>query len=1000
MGETLDPEAVRRVMARYFDRMRTVLERHGATVEKFIGDAVMAVFGIPEVREDDALRAVRAAAEMREGLRELNKELERDFGVELESRIGVNTGEVVTGTGAETLATGDAMNAAARLEQAAAPGEVLVGADTYALVRDAVEAEPVPPIAVRGKAEAVRAYRLAGVTGSHGIARRFDTPMVGRERELRMLREALDRAVSDRACVLFTLIGAAGVGKSRLIEEFLTGRDGVRVLRGRCLPYGEGITYWPVVEMLTRGARLGGVVSPQETRERLLKLMPGERDSALVVDRLGQLLGLAGAEGVPDETHWAVRKLLEAMARQEPLVVDLDDLHFAEPALLDLVEHVSDWTRGAPILLVCSARHDLLDARPDWGGGKLNATTIALEPLSEEETEAVARNVAGGSLPPELATRVGEAAEGNPLFAEQFVGMLVDHGALGEGRAGTAAFRIEVPGSIAALLEARIERLPEADRAVLERASIEGKLFHRGGILALTPEDDRGTADRHVMALVRRDLVRPDEGLFPGEDAFRFRHLLIRDAAYARIPKERRAELHERFAEWMERVAGERAPEFEEIVGYHLEQAWRSRRDLGPLDELGRSLGARAAGHLAAAGSRAFARGDYGAASNLLDRAVAATPDGTPGRAALLADLANALGDHGEHARAVDVATEAIVAAEREGDRRAALLADLWSLFYGKFDVRPGGPAIAGRIVADLERLGDAATSARAMIVQGAFVMWDGRTTDAAEILQSAADLARDAGERGTELEALGVLALARAEGSTPVDEALARLEGVRERIGEAPRGLGFLYTAESTLLGLAGRVEEARERWELGHRMQEELGRRAAAAATTMQLADIELRCGDPLRVEAQVREAIDELATLGDTGWRSSLLGYLAEILWSKGDLSGAEAAAEGCRELAAEDDWLAQAQWRAALAKIRTDRGDVVEGERLAREAVGTLEPTEYSWRRGDALLDLAYALRAAGRTEESGAAFRDALVEYEGKGAVAAIERARRRFPELA
>src|SRR6266511_2360719 len=387
MGETLDPEAVRRVMARYFDRMRTVLERHGATVEKFIGDAVMAVFGIPEVREDDALRAVRAAAEMREGLRELNKELERDFGVELESRIGVNTGEVVTGTGAGTLATGDAMNAAARLEQAAAPGEVLVGAVTYALVRDAVEAEPVPPISVRGKAEPVHAYRLAVVTGAHGVARRFDTPMVGRERELRMLREALDRAVSDRACVLFTLLGTAGVGKSRLIEEFLAGRDGVRVLRGRCLPYGDGITYWPVVEMLTQGAGLGGVASPQETRERLLEVMPGERDSALVVDRLGQLLGLAGAEGVPDETHWAVRKLLEAMARQEPLVVDLDDLHFAEPALLDLVEHVSDWTRGAPILLVCSARHDLLDARPDWGGGKLNATTIALEPLSEEETE-------------------------------------------------------------------------------------------------------------------------------------------------------------------------------------------------------------------------------------------------------------------------------------------------------------------------------------------------------------------------------------------------------------------------------------------------------------------------------------------------------------------------------------------------------------------------------------------------------------------------------------
>jgi len=349
MGERLDPESLRKVMGRYFDEMKAVIERHGGTVEKFIGDAVMAVFGVPEVHEDDALRAARAASDMRERLRELNKEFERDLGVTISSRIGVNTGEVVTGVTAQTLATGDAVNVAARLEQGARPGEILIGESTHRLVRDAVVADPVEPLELKGKAARVPAYRLISVAGVEGVARRLDVPMVGRADELSALRDAFKRAARDRTCVLTTVLGPAGVGKSRLILEFLE-REGLEatIVRGRCLSYGEGITYWPVVEMLTAAAEIGDLDDPDEVRAKIGGLLRDTPDAPHVVERLAQCLGLAGATAAPEETHWAVRKLFEAMAERSPLIAVFDDVQWAEPALLDLVEHVADWSGTHP----------------------------------------------------------------------------------------------------------------------------------------------------------------------------------------------------------------------------------------------------------------------------------------------------------------------------------------------------------------------------------------------------------------------------------------------------------------------------------------------------------------------------------------------------------------------------------------------------------------------------------------------------------------------------
>jgi class 3 adenylate cyclase len=351
LGERLDPESLRRVLARYFDLASQVVERHGGSVEKFIGDAVMAVFGVPHVHEDDALRAVRAAAELREALEQLNAELERDYGTTLSVRTGVNTGEVVTGT-EERLATGDAVNVAARLEQAAQPGEILIGSQTLRLVRDAVSVDALPPLDAKGKADPVTAYRLVSLdSDAPAFLRRADVPMVGRERQLKLLRDAFDNVASERTCDLFTVLGPAGVGKSRLISEFLRTIEGATVVRGRCLSYGEGITYWPVVEVVKQ---IPDAETPVEGAAwKALEAVLGEGDAA----------------ATPDEIAWAFRKLLEAKASQEPLLCIFDDIQWGEETFLELIEHVADLSRGAPILLLCMARPELLDRRPSWAGG-------------------------------------------------------------------------------------------------------------------------------------------------------------------------------------------------------------------------------------------------------------------------------------------------------------------------------------------------------------------------------------------------------------------------------------------------------------------------------------------------------------------------------------------------------------------------------------------------------------------------------------------------------
>jgi len=495
LGGRTDPEALRATMRGYYEQMRTILERHGGTVEKFVGDAVMAVFGVPVAHEDDALRAVRAAWEMHEAVPKLG----------LAARIGVNTGEVVAGEG-DTLVTGDAVNVAARLEQAAEASEVLVGSETRRLVRDAVTVERVD-VDAKGKGR-VEAFRLVDVDlDAAPVARRLDTPLVGRRTELEQLRHAFDRAVREQRCHLFTLLGSAGVGKSRLVREFLTGVDAC-VLEGRCLDYGEGITFWPVVSILKQ---LGDRAEP--TLQRVVE----------------------GAT-TPNELFWAVRAQLEEVARERPLVVCFDDIQWGEQTFLDLVDHVADLSRGAPLLLLCVARPELLDKRPGWGGGKLNATTILLEPLGAEEcAELIAVH---GGVDEDTERRILAVADGNPLFVEEMVALVREDG------------DVRVPSTVQALLQARLDQLARDERTVMERGAVEGQIFHRAAVLELTQAPD---VEPQLAGLVRKELIHPAPPTLAG-DAFRFRHLLIRDAAYDALPKETRADLHERFANWLERT--------------------------------------------------------------------------------------------------------------------------------------------------------------------------------------------------------------------------------------------------------------------------------------------------------------------------------------------------------------------------------------------------------------------------------------------------------------
>ena len=893
LGESTDPEALRARMRRYFEDLRVILERHGGTVEKFVGDAVMAVFGIPVSHEDDALRAVRAAVEMQAAIAEHG----------LEARIGVNTGEVVVGGEGETLVTGDAVNVAARLEQAAANGEALIGAETRTLVRDAVRVEPVEPLTLKGKSEQAEAFRLLEVISDAApLARNLERPLVGRERERQRLWRDYEDAVADSTCRLFTLLGPAGIGKSRLVADFLARLgDGADVLRARCLSYGDGITYWPLVEILI----------------------------AIGVDP-DAVIGTS-----PPETQLAFRRLLEARAAERPQVVVIDDLQWAEPVFIDLVEHVADFSRDAPIFLLCVARTELLDARPGWGGGKMNATALLLEPLGAEECEELMeRLVTHAPLDAELRERITTASAGNPLFVEEMLAMVREHGGDGE---------IAVPPTIHALLQARIDALGGDVRVVMERGSVEGEVFHRGAVAELSPDLVRPAVESHLATLVRKEFIRSTPPTFPDDEGFRFRHLLIRDAAYESLPKATRAELHEQFARWL---STHDLVEGDEIVGYHLEQAHRNRAELDAGDARLDDLARRASSHLADAGRGALDRGDFNAGRSLFGRAAALLPEKDEARLAIGLELSGALSETNAD-EAWRLLSEASEAVDLQTRARAMALMASWALTGSQDWPAEKRSALRAEARGILENIGDEYGLALYWWGIGIEAWFRLRALDAAEAFEKALDhLERS----GRPQDRLGLVIRHQLLSSyffspTPVDEAIERLRALRS--GE--HGLlaeAWEQTVLARLASMKGDFDGPRELVRNARTAYLDAGLFVSGAAIALSESSIERRAGDYAAAEHSLREGLAMLEGMDETSYRPTLAVILASVLYEQGRFDEVGEWCDVARSTSGADDLVNFIYIDALSACLLARQGFGDDARAAALRAVRRVEGIEHN------------------------------------------------------
>jgi class 3 adenylate cyclase/tetratricopeptide (TPR) repeat protein len=1004
LGELLDPEALREVLDRYFREMSDRLQRHGGTVEKYIGDAIMAVFGLPRAHEDDAIRACLAATSMRERLVVLNAELFTRWGTTLTNRTGIYTGEVVTGDPATglRLVTGDAVNTAARLEQAAPAGEILVGESTYALAAHAVEVEAVEPVTAKGKSEPLDAFRLISAQPLQAVARRPVGPMIGRYAEFEALLDAFDRAARERRSVIVTVVGEAGVGKTRLVAEVADAvRERGRILSGRCLPYGEGLTYWALAEIVREAAGIGLDDEHDLALERLAELVAAAPDSAMLTARLATALGLAVTPFAREELHWAFRRVAEHLCGDRPLMMVIDDVQWADDALLEALAHIGTFATDVPLLVVSLSRPEQPERskRPADPEGSL---TIHLEPLLPADVAALVRQILGIRPGADVVDAIGRAAQGNPLFVEQLLAMWRDQGLVHPaGQERTAELSGEdlpVPASLRALLSARLDVLPGGERMLLERGSVIGQVFDEGAVQVLAPPDALGSLDSTYRALHAKRLIRPDVSAFTDDHAWAFVHILVRDATYEGMLKRDRSDLHERFARWLRRRAGERLAEFEEIIGHHLERAFRLREGLGPLDDAARTLAVDATEAFVSSGERALARLDILAASRLFKRAAFLAPVGSPERfrlsvramdaAMVVGDLprAEALSHDLEDTEAPDAMADArrrSVSIYIRASRSTAPLVDLLEELDPVEDV--------------LRSSNDTEALAYAQRRRASLLGWLGREAQSRAVSADVEQLARAIGRVDLEIDAMTNGMMGALFDGSDVADAVRRCEDALQAHAGDRSFTMALSRPLAIMWGMQKRSDDARRLLGDLAQMHEELGMTPSARRVLAEAAAlVEDSAADPAALEEALRPGYELMVALGEKASRCSFAALLAHALAELGRVGDAVALAEESRGLAQDDDYDAQTRWRMArgLTLMALDRH--ADAEELLREAVGIVSQTEDINLEAAALLDLAVVVRARDRTEDAYVIARRAADLFARKGNLAGVERVRRSF----
>jgi DNA-binding SARP family transcriptional activator/tetratricopeptide (TPR) repeat protein len=975
----LDPELVSHVTARSFEAVSRSVERHRGLPYRLLDARAIAVFGAPSVHEDDTLRAVRALIEAREALAELSVELDSELGVRLAMRAGIEAGVALVGRGrsAELVVTGNVITAAERASESAEQGEILIGSAAHLLLSGAVRVQPV----AAGREQ--RLWRLLEVVpGASALARRHDAPLVGRTDELAELRHGLERAARERRCLLVTVLGEAGIGKSRLALELRAQHEGeLTVISGACRSYGEGVTFSPIADLVEE------LVGDGDLRSGIAAHLAGDSEAEAIASVIDGAIGLGEPPGT-EELFRAVRRLLEALARERTLIVVLEDIHWAEPTFLDLVEHIAEWSRQAPILLLCLARQELLEERPSWGGGKVNAITLSLEPLSRAESIVlIEQHLGGRGLSTDAQARIASFAGGNPFFVEQLLAMVAQEPRFADD--------LSSPPSVQALLGARLDRLSPEERALLDHASVLGVEFAWDALAELLPDEIADTGPAGLHRLAHKGLVRPLDLGIKDPGTWTFAHALIREAAYDSLSKRRRAALHAQLAEWFEGATRQKLPEVDELAGYHLEQAYTYRRELGEADEAARSLAERGAARLAAAGRRAYATGDMPAAVSLLTRATRLLAPEHSDRPELLADLGEALRDAGELDLADLTLIEAIETADRTGDDIAGAhaLVVRWQLRLQTDPQVSFDEAVSaiGATIDRLHELGQQRGLAKAWLTLAEIPWLRGQAAASEQALERGLAYARTVGDRRAEAQSLNALSGVALLGPMPVDQAIRRCEDVLEEASGEGRVAASALRALAGLNAMEGRFEEAWEYLDRDRAILHDLGLKIVASSSAEVGGFVGLLAGDPGRAESELRWGYELIDEMGDRNALSTVAAHLAQAVLLQGRNDEALALTELSEEAGAPDDLTVQVLWRGPRASVLAQNAELDRAEQLAREAVELAERTDFLNLHADALMGLAEVLHVAGRpTDETTAT---ALTLYERKGNLISAARVR-------